>query len=170
MDLLEGIFTRRSIRKYDPSKPIRVEDMKTVLEAAMFAPSAVNKQPWEFIIVNKPEVLDRITEIHPYAGFLKEAGTAVVMCEDIEKSHDGHGPIDLALASENLMLAAHNLGYGTCFCSIYPYMDRERAFSNLLKLPRQVRPIGLIVIGTPVGPHPAKPDRFDTDKIHVNQW
>ena len=170
MELLEAIFSRRSIRKYDPAKPVQVQDLKVILEAGMFSPSAVNKQPWEFVIVNQSNVIDAIMQIHPYAGFLKEAGIGIVVCEDTEKSNAGHGPLDLAMASQNILLSAHGLGYGTCFCAIYPDDQRERDFAALLKLPATIRPIGLIVIGTPSGPEPVKPDRFDDNKIHVNKW
>lgn len=169
MELLEGILTRRSIRKYDAQKPVSEQDLTQILRAAMYAPSAMNKRPWEFIVIRDENVLKQICDIHPNASFAPMAKTVVVVCEDTAAEFDGCGPIDVALASENLMLAAHALGYGSCYCKIYPDVDRALKFQKLLHLPEAVMPAGLIVLGTPAV-MPEQPDRFEANKIHHNGW
>jgi len=69
MDALETLFTRRSIRKYT-SEPVSEEDLRTILEAAMNAPSANNRQPWHFLVVDGRDRLDAMMAVHPYARML----------------------------------------------------------------------------------------------------
>ena len=169
MELLEGLLSRRSILHYDAQKPITSTDLKTILEVAMYAPSAMNKRPWEFIVITDKKILQEIAQKHPYAAFMSEAGTAVVVCENTSESFAGHGPEDIALASANLMLAAHGLGYGTCYCGVAPNEEREELFAKLLKTPAYIRPYCVIAIGTPLK-QPSRPDRIEENKIHYNHW
>lgn len=169
MDLLQGLLTRRSVRKYDAQKPVSPADLTQILRAAMYAPSAMNKRPWEFVVVTDKELLEQIRVIHPHAPFVVEAGTAVIACEDTHAAFEGCGPIDVALASENLMLAAHALGYGSCYCKISPDDERVAGFKRLLQLPDHIIPAGLIVVGTPAA-EPKQPERFEEHKIHRNRW
>ena len=169
MELLEGLLSRRSIRHYDAQKTITPADLKTVLQMAMYAPSAMNKRPWEFIVVTDKKMLQEIAQKHPYAAFVPEAGTAVVVCENTAEAFAGHGPEDIALASANFMLAAHGLGYGTCYCGVAPNEDREALFAELLKTPSHIRPYCVIAVGTPLK-QPSHPDRVEENKIHYNGW
>ena len=83
MKLLEGLLTRRSVRVYDPNQKVDSQTLGQILNAAMHAPSAMNKQPWHFVVVDKPAILQQMMDSHPYASFLKEAGTAIVLCADL---------------------------------------------------------------------------------------
>lgn len=170
MELFEAIKTRRSVRAYQADKPIGNEDLMKILTAAMYAPSALNKQPWEFLVVNESSLIEEIIKVHPYAGFIAEAKTGVVICENIDVANAGYGATDVAMAAQNFLLAAHGLGYGACFSGLYPDPSRMTSFTNLFKLPINIRPIGLIVIGTPKNPTSQMPNRFDETKIHFNKW
>lgn len=169
MDIFEIIETRRSIRQYDAAKPITKKDLEQVLRAAMYAPSAVDKRPWEFLVVTDADLLDKITKIHPYAAFVPDAGTAVIMCENKKKTYKEYGLIDLALAAQNLMLAAHSMGYGTCFCGVAPDTERMADFATLFDLPDHIHPMALIAIGTPKK-QPKTGERFDAKKIHWGKF
>ena len=83
MELMEGILTRRSITKFT-DKPVSDNDLNDLLKAAMQAPSAGNKQPWHFIIINDRKILDAITEFHDYSKMLKESPVAILVCGDFE--------------------------------------------------------------------------------------
>jgi len=168
METLQCIQTRRSVRQYT-GKIISATDLKIILTAAMYAPSAMNKRPWEFIIVQDKQLLEKITQIHPYANFVKEAGTAVLICENKNETYNEYGPVDISLAAQNLMLAAHDSGYGTCFCGVWPEQERLNDFSKLFKLPKHIQVIGLIAIGVPQK-QPSQPERFEPIKIHFDQW
>ena len=107
MNTSEAIRARRSIRKYQKGAIIPKEHIEQMLEAAMMAPSACNRRPWEFVVVKKPEVLEQIMEIHPYTQMLKTASLAVVVCgrPDLQEGIcDGFWPQDCGAAIENLLL------------------------------------------------------------------
>ncbi|MFP4400118.1 MAG: nitroreductase family protein, partial [Desulfonatronovibrio sp.] len=82
MDVMDALFTRRSIRKYK-DKPVADEQVKTILEAAMMAPSAGNAQPWQFVICRDKETMARIKEINPYAAMAEQAWLGILVCGDL---------------------------------------------------------------------------------------
>ena len=81
METLEAIHTRRSIRKYT-DRPVPRELVTELLRAAMSAPSAVNAQPWVFIVIDDRKILDEIPTFSPYAGMCREAPLAILVCGD----------------------------------------------------------------------------------------
>ena len=170
MKLLEGLLTRRSVRVYDPNQKVDSQTLGQILNAAMHAPSAMNKQPWHFVVVDKPATLQQMMDSHPYASFLKEAGTAIVLCADLNEAYKDYAPVDACLAGQNLMLAAHGLGLGTCWCGVYPEEERMTAFSEILKLPEHILPIALIALGYPAEEPQQPTNRYQADKIHTNTW
>ncbi len=167
MDLFDTILTRRSIRAYEQGLKIGQEDLNKIMRAAMYAPSAMHKEPWHFIVVQDDAMIQKISMLHPYAHFIIDAGTAIFVCEDTSKSHAGMGIIDTSLASQNIMLSAHALGYGTCYCGVYPLYDGM--FDPLLSLPPHIKIHGLIALGTPTK-IPTTNERFTPNKIHYEKW
>ena len=120
MDALEVIHTRRSIRDFTDA-PITDEALRRMLEAAMAAPSAGNAQPWRFIVIRDRECLQRIPDIHPYAGMATRAALAVLVCADVTaEKFPGFWVQDCSAATQNLMLAARALNIGTVWCGIHP--------------------------------------------------
>lgn len=170
MELLEGLLTRRSVRLYDPNQKVDSVLIGQILNAAMHAPSAMNKQPWHFIVVDKPAMLQKLEDIHPYAAFLKDAGTAIVLCVDEKQAYDGFGPTDACLAGQNILLAAHGLGLGTCWCGVYPEEKKMCDFAQVLNLPKGVSPIALIALGYPAETPKQPENRYQSSKIHANTW
>lgn len=168
MDTIQCIQTRRSVRQYT-GEIISDTDLKTILTAGMYAPSAMNKRPWEFVVVQDQKLLEKITQIHPYADFVTDAGTAVLACLNTEEAYNNYGPVDVSLAAQNMMLAAHELGYGTCFCGVWPDQERVKEFGALCHLPDTVMVIGLIALGKPAKQGPT-PERFEAGKIHFDRW
>lgn len=169
METIQAILSRRSIRSYVPDQPITDEDLNAVLKAAMYAPSAMNKRPWEFIVIQDQKMLDAIRQIHPYAAFIVDAGTIVVLCENTQNVYGRYGPIDVSLAAQNLMLSAHDLGYGTCYCGTYSDEAWVDTFKQLLKIPSHIIPFGFIAIGTPAK-NPSDPERVEMSKVHYEVW
>lgn len=119
MDRKSAIFTRRSVRVYDPSKRATKEQILDILDAAMHAPTAMNKQPWEFVVATDPEVVSGITKIHPYCEFLPDAGSAIIVCgnlkEQFEIPEGGYYQYDCSAAAQNILLRAKELGLDTCW-------------------------------------------------------
>jgi nitroreductase len=166
---LHWIHTRRSIRKYTGE---RVPDsaIREILRAAMYAPSAVNRQPWHFIVTEDRQIFERIMEIHPNATFLGQASHAILVCGDEQMQHDdGYYLLDCGAATQNMLLAAHMLGIGSCWIGVQPREERKKRFAELFGLPDHVHPFALVSLGYA---NEAKntPERFRPDRIHINTW
>ena len=86
METMDAIFTRRSIRKYLP-KPVSRDLIDNILKAGMSAPSAGDEQPWHFIIIDRRDLLEKISEMHHYAKMLKDAPAALLICADQNVPH-----------------------------------------------------------------------------------
>ncbi|MBQ9235431.1 MAG: nitroreductase family protein [Alphaproteobacteria bacterium] len=171
MYLEAGLLTRRSVRKFVKNHVISDDNIRDLLKIAMYAPSGCNKQPWEFIVVNDRSLCDKISDIHPYAKFLRDASLAVVVCgNEQQECAKGHWITDTSAAIENLLLACHGLGLGACWCGIYPDAALMKTFSSMLNLPDYIKPNALVVIGYPLQMPSSVQDRFREDKIHYNQW
>ena len=169
MDTLQAILTRRSIRNYT-DEPISDEHLHNIIEAAMYAPSANNRQPWHFVVIDDREQLDKIPAFHPYAGMVKKAPLAVAICGDTRlEPAQGYLALDCGAAAQNMMLAAHSLGIGSCWLGIYPREQRMEAVTELMELPRHILPIALIVLGIP-NEIKSTPNRFRPDRVYPNRW
>jgi nitroreductase len=170
MELYDGLISRRSIRKYTGEK-IGEERIEALIRAAMYAPSARNRRPWHFIVVDDNAVMKRIMKVHPYASMLAEASHAIVVCGD-EKLECGPGyyRLDCSAASQNILLAAHSMGLGAVWLGIEPRKERIEAISRLLELPPHVHPLSIISVGVPVKIPAEIPDRFEAEKIRRNKW
>ncbi|MCD6385443.1 nitroreductase family protein [Candidatus Sumerlaeota bacterium] len=166
---MEAILGRRSIRKYT-DKAVPEPVINQLLEAGMSAPSAGNQQPWHFIVINEREILEKVTEFHPYAEMLKEANVAICVCADVNlEKHKGYWVQDCSAATENILIAATALGLGACWLGIYPREQRVNGLRSLLGIPDNVIPLSLISIGYPAEQKPPA-NRYNSTRIHYNKW
>jgi nitroreductase len=170
METLEAIRGRRSIRSYRPD-PVPRDLMDMVLRAAMQAPSAANQQAWHFVVVDDRALLDRVPDFHPYCPFIRQAPAAVVVCGDLERERFGglFWVQDCSAATQNLLLAAHAHGLGTCWLAVYPLAERVTGFRDLLGLPESLVPLCAVTIGFPTEP-PRRVDRFRPERVTRNRW
>ena len=169
MDALEAIYTRRSIRKYE-DKSIPEELLRTILAAAMSAPSAGNAQPWQFVVITDKRILSQIPKVNSYAAMAKDAPLAILICGDMRlEKFPGNWVSDCAAAVENLLLAAHALGLGAVWTGVYPKKDRMEGFRRLLNLPDNVLPHALIPLGYPAERFPRE-DRYKEERVHHDGW
>jgi len=169
-DVLKFIQRRRSIRQYQKGAEVSEGQVETLLRAAMSAPSAGNQQPWHFIVVRDRAKLEAIMQIHPYAGMLKTASLAVVVCGDLSnESFNRYWAQDCAAATQNLLLAAANSGLGTCWCGVHPRPEREEGFRKLFALPGNIAPFAVIAVGVPAE-QKAPADYYDPARIHSETW
>ena len=145
MNTTDAIRARRSVRQYQPGHTIPQDHIDLMLEAAMSAPSARNSRPWEFVVVENADTRQRITQVHPYCRSLPDASLGIVVCGIPNTAGEDFWPQDCAAATENLLLQATELGYGTCWCGIYPDKERSLSFANLLGVTST--PMALIIIG-----------------------
>ena len=133
---LDNIMTRTSIRAYTADS-ISKENIETMLRAAMAAPSAGNKQPWRFVVVENRATLDSIGANFGSMIMASQAPLGIVVCGDLEATFPEEGRDywieDTSAAMENLLLAAHSIGLGAVWCGIYPMTDRVQAKMTSLR-------------------------------------
>jgi nitroreductase len=169
MEKIDYILDRRSIRRFTEQK-LDQEQIVSLLTAAMYAPSAVNRQPWHFVVIDDPSLMKKIMEIHPYARMLQTASHAVVVCGDELLQHDdGYWVVDCGAATQNMLLAAHTIGLGACWVGLHPREERKTSFSRLLCLPSHVKPFAMVALGYPEE-HKPRPERFHPEKVRYNGW
>lgn len=152
MDLYTAINDRRSIRKYKPD-PVPQDTLVKLLDAARAAPSWANKQCWRFLVVKdaerKKELADSLPEGNPAAKAVANAPVVVVACADPEASGSIEGKdyylLDVGIAMQQLVLAAHAEGLGTCWVA---WMD-EAAIRKACDVPDAFRVVALTPLGYP---------------------
>lgn len=167
---IELLKRRRSIRNYSDT-PLTEEEYQTLVEVAMYAPTAKNMQPWHFIIIKDRAILDAFIEIHPHSSMLKYADGAIMVCGDtnIQNEELGYLYLDGAAATMNILHAAHAMGIGSCWIGIYPKEDRMQKVTQLVGLPENILPISLIALGN-TDVEKDLPERIKLDRIHKDRW
>jgi nitroreductase len=184
METLEAIRTRRSVRRFS-DQPVEPEKLQSVLEAVQQAPSWSNKQCWHLVVVRDQEVRNKISELsfvesffathgyksNPAQKALAQAPIVIVACADPKLSGDLHGEryfmADMGIASENLMLAAHDQGLGSVFVGVF----EEESLKNLLAIPPAIRIVGLFPLGYPAGDAKDGPPRKPLSEfVHYGKW
>ena len=169
MDVLTAIKGRRSIRAFQ-RKIVPEEIVEELIDAARWAPSAGNIQPWEFIIVQKQEIKRRLAEAALEQSFIEEAPVVIVVCADEKCSSIGYGTRgrvlyciqDTAAAIQNILLAACSLGLGACWVGAF----KEEEAREILKTPREIRPVAMIPLGYPDESPPPRKRRNLSQIIH----
>jgi len=161
MDVFECILSRRSIRSFK-DEPVPDEALERILEAARWAPSAVNRQPWHFIVIKNRETLRRIASLARYGSFISQAPVAVAVVTD--PSSRWH-LIDGSGAVQNMALAAWEMGIGTCWIGS---LERERV-KEILRVPEELYLLTVLPFGYPseVGTSTRRPLE---SMIHRETW
>jgi len=171
-DFLNVIYTRRSVRKFT-GETVKKEDLDAILRAGMSAPSAVNVQPWAFIAVTDRGILDELCGSLPYAKMLDKAGAAIIVCgiPDKDDTYAKHyWVMDCSLASGNILLAAHALGYGAVWTAAYADNERVKSVRRILSIPENIIPLNVIPIGVPADGDAKPVDKFRQENIHREKW
>jgi len=168
---METILNRSSIRSYT-TQEVEEDKIETLLRAAMAAPSAANKQPWAFIVVNERDLLDSLAMELPYAKMLAEAPVAIVVCGDLNKTlldaDQAYWVQDCSAATQNLLLAAHSMGLGAVWTGVFPRTERVDFVRNVLQIPSNLVPLNVIPIGYPNQENSPK-DKWNPDNIFYNK-
>lgn len=170
-DAMDVILRRSSVRSF-LDREIGDDDWMRIMRAAMAAPSAVDRRPWDFLLIRSRETLSALARLLPYAKMTERAAGAVIACAVPERAFGGSREfaiIDTTLACENLLLAVDALGFGAVWTAVYPDPARQRAVRELLGIPDSVITLAHIPVGYPA--EAAKPkDKFDPDRIHKERW
>ena len=168
--VLNNIASRVSVRSY-LDKPVEEAKIEQLLRAGMAAPSAMNKQPWHFVVVTDKQQLAALAKANPYAGMAAKAPLAIVVCGDMSKALPGSAREfwvqDCSAATENILLAANAMGLGAVWTGTYPSEERVKAVSKVLQLPKKLIPLNTIVIGYPDGTNTPK-DKWKPANVSYN--
>ena len=169
-EAIKNIMTRTSIRKYT-DQPVSKNDIETLLRAGMAAPTAVNRQPWHFVVVTDKAKLKELSGGR--GGMLEQCALAIVVCGNMEKTIKGKGQEfwiqDCSAATENILLAANALGLGAVWTGGYPMEERVASISKALKLPETIIPLCTIVIGHPAE-SPTPKDKWKPENVSYNEF
>src|SRR5512139_694910 len=157
MPLIDDILTRRSIRRYE-TKDIPEEVLKQILEAGRQAPSAANRQPIRFVIVEDHDLLKVLCDTL-ITRFVKTAPVAAVGCADVKSLLTGKwAVVDATIAMQNMVIAAWTLGVGSCWIGAC----NEEKVKEMLKIPDKWKVVALITFGYPAEkPEPRKKKPFE---------
>ena len=179
---LDVIMTRTSIRNFT-GDPVSREQLETILKAGMAAPTAMNGQPWRFVVVTDKEKIASVFGNGPRSRMFNTAGAVIVVCGESTAMRRPFGQPDApateqpnifwyedcSAAAENILLAAHALGLGAVWTAGYPGMERVAPIAAALGIPEKVIPLCVIPVGVPAE-KPAPKDKWKPEYIHWNQW
>lgn len=167
---IENIMTRTSIRTYT-DQPVEQEKIDIMLKAAMAAPTAVNLQPWHFIVIDDKKTIDLLAGQQP-----TNAPLLIAVCGDTDKTTMDNGNKlpdfwiqDVSAATENLLLAAHALGLGAVWTGVYPVMERTAEVANVLNCPKNIVPLAVVRVGYPAE-SPTPKDKFKEENVSYNKF
>ena len=175
--LLSLARQRYAVRNYT-SQPVPDDVLQYIVEVARMAPSAVNYQPWSFVVVREPHLLQQLHAVY-HREWFRTAPCCIVVCgnhgESWHRGADGkdHCDIDIAIATEHMSLAATECGLGSCWVQIRRRMDAEGNVAednvrNLLGIPAHYAVLSIVAVGHKA--REAKPfdeEKMQWDKIHI---
>lgn len=171
-DCLAAILSRGSVRKFtDDSVP--ENDVGRILEAGFSAPSAGNRQPWRVVVVRNESTRDRLAMAAYDQRFITEAPVVLVVCAVPEESAERYRERgrtlyvlqDTAALTENILLAAHIMGYGACWIGAFD----EGLVGGVVNVPDEMRPVAIIPIGKPLRPAPERRNRRDLSEVVISE-
>lgn len=168
---MNSIYTRRSVRKFI-KKEVDGDLIEKLLRAGMQAPSAMNQQAWEFLVVSDKETRQKLSTFKK-GGVLVEMANIViiVLCNENNLKSDVMWQQDLGAVTQNISLEAVNLGLGSVWLGCAPHEDRMNAVIDLFNLPSHVKPYSVLAIGYPEDEDANKfVDRYDETKVHYEKY
>lgn len=162
---MNEIFKRVSVRKFKNNE-VEPEKIEQILRAAMAAPSAGNQQPWEFFVIRDRETIKALSNCSPYAGCAAKASVVIVPCLRTEGTRFPElGEIDLAIATEHVLLEITSLGLGGVWLAVAPYADRMEKANAALGIEDKLQAFALVALGYPDEERPQQ-DRYDESRVH----
>lgn len=165
---LENIMTRTSVRKFE-QKAVEDTKIEKLLRAGMAAPTANDKQPWHFVVLNDKKDIEAYAASNPrHADDIKSTPLFIFVCGDTTRMNEGAGRdiwvLDCSAASENILLAAHAMGLGAVWTTVWPIERKVKGIGEAIHLPANLVPLNCICIGYPAERHAPK-DKWDASKI-----
>ena len=179
---IDVIMSRKSVRSYT-QEAIPAEKVEVLLKAAMAAPTAMNVQPWRFVVVTDKAKIAEVFGQGPRSGMFTTAGAVIVVCGQTTQMRKPFGQPDApeteqpnifwyedcSAATENILLAAHAIGLGAVWTAGYPAQERIAPIAEALGLPQNIVPLCIIPVGVPAE-NPEPKDKWKPENIHWEQW
>jgi nitroreductase len=162
MELQDAIRSRVSIRKYQPRK-VETEKIDTILRMGMCAPSASNRQPWKFWVVEDERLIEMLGASTPHAAPAAGAPLVIVVGNDAAIS-TGMGIVDCSAVIQNMLLAVTDLGLGGVWIGCWPHDDRQAAVRGILGIPEDIEIVSFIAVGYPAET-PDPKNKWDPKKV-----
>lgn len=165
--VLKNIETRATVRAFKKD-PVPDKVVQQLLRAAMAAPTALNAQPWHFIVITDRGILSSLSVASPHTGMLADAPLAIAVCGNTDKALQSAERVywlqDVCAATENLLLAAHALGLGATWTGSYPVEERYQVAKQVLALPDNIVPVSIVALGYPAVPVEPK-DKWNEQNV-----
>lgn len=169
--VIGNIMTRTSVRYYT-EEPVSAEQTETLLRAAMAAPTAVNKQPWSYVVITDAATREQLSNDTGKAP-AGRAPLLIVICGDMDRALEGEARDywiqDCSAAAENLLLAAHGMGLGAVWLGYYPITERVNKLREILGMPESIIPLGIMAVGHPAE-QPEPKDKWRPEAVHYEKW
>ncbi len=168
---MNEIFIRRSIRKFE-NKQVEQDKVEKLLRAAMQSPSAHNQQPWEFLVINDRELLDKMSTAGPYASMLNTATLAIItLVNNSNMRCPEYYLQDMSATTENILLEVVALGLGAVWIGVTPDKPRIDFVNEIFDFPNHIVPFSIVAIGYPDESQENKfIDRYNSDKVNYNKY
>jgi nitroreductase len=148
MEIMEAIRTRRSVREYT-GEAVTDDELDHLLQAARWAPSGLNNQPWRFMKVTSRELIDGLSELTKYRGVVSGAEALIAVFLDGREMYDRTKDLQSSGAAlQNILLAAHEMGLGACWLG--EILKRREEAEELLKVSGDLEMVALVALGRPV--------------------
>lgn len=164
---IDNILNRKSVRTYS-DRTIEQDKIDIILKCAMAAPSAMNKQPWELLVITDKELLKKVASVAPNASYSRSCQLAIIVCGNKSVS-EKFWVQDCCAVSENILLAVESLQLGAVWCAIYPDEVKVQQIQECFSLPENIIPLNVIPIGYPSAKEYPK-EKYNSKKIHLNGW
>jgi nitroreductase len=147
MDISNLIKQRRSIRKFGKKK-ITDRDINKIMDAARWAPSGMNNQPWRFSIIRTDQTRLGLSKLTKYGQIIKNAPLVILVFLSLADSYDRDKDLMAIGASiQNMLLEAHSLGLGTCWLG--EILNKKKEVCQMLKLEKKLECMAAIAVGYP---------------------
>lgn len=169
-ELINGLLTRRTIRKFKEGPAVSDEVMEALVQAGMAAPTGFDARPWHFVMIQDAALMQQLAAAMPGCDSCALTASAVLVCGDPtgEKLPDIWVQ-DCSACAQNIQLAAHAQGLGAVWLAIYKVPERIQAVRDLLGVPEPMIPFALIAVGVPDETGNLM-ERYLPERVHRNRW
>ena len=171
-ETIKTIHQRKSVRHFT-NKEVTKEQLEAIVRAGMAAPTAINSQPWQFLVVTDKDLKDKYAEGNGQADMIKSCQALIVVCGDMTIGNERsrrYWDQDCSAATENILLAVESLGLGAVWTGVYPVEERIKTVKERFELPENIIPLCVILVGYPDGYIDKPKDKWKPERLHWNKY